>query len=403
MQTITPFVVSALFLVGASLITPTLTSNQEASIASAQTAASGFTFVQDEVTVLEGGTARITIKAPENLARTTRVRLVFRPQTAKSGTDFRLPLSQTITFYRGGLTQKSVTFRTTTDSIPDGDKTLTVSLQGSSESLPVTIIDKQSTSQTTRPPVNTKPNDTGTGIITGGQGTTQTSTTTAQAPLNCAQYSGVLPGETRKLSVVQRSFAVFSLPGVDQVGLTRISQDLAGQFRFDPSQQVARLNFEPGQIQAWRFTTGEYNFPFWNELSSAYHPGSGEANMFVSVSQCPGDFTSSYIPTNCLSTNVATIGMTIGYPGSQFACSLEQNKTYYLNISSGFARQSLDIVTYAGGTDRGFFGYKSSASAPIKLMKGLDSTYESFFTTWSQLRADLIRRGQGYLSPGQWR
>lgn len=246
---------------------------------------------------------------------------------------------------------------------------------------------------------------------------------------------------------MERGFANFTLPGVDQGALNRMSQDLSGPMRIDPSAQVSRMSFEPGQAYAFRFTTSEYNVGgFHKQFNLAEAPGTnyGGGTVYISVSKCPGDFTSPTLTESlvfvrpdllpikggCLSAT-GPVGGRIDFGFKQTACQLEENQVYYLNLTSGFESQLFDSVTYQGGTELGFFGYKTSTGGssqpPIMAIKGLEETYRaihSIYSEWNrnaynsaqQLRsriASCLASGQPRSScnfelgapafPGQWR
>ncbi|HMO77807.1 MAG TPA: hypothetical protein PKD95_01250, partial [Candidatus Paceibacterota bacterium] len=232
------------------------------------------------------------------------------------------------------------------------------------------------------------------------------------------------------------------MPGVNQAGLNRLSQDLAGPMRTNPRAQVDRISFQAGEAQAYRFTTSDYNMPFHKMFTTGENPQQNEDGgiLYVSVSKCPGDFTSPELTNGravfsngfvqvggCFSEGLGQPRLDFGY--RQTGCQLEPNQTYYLNISSGFKWQVLDVVIYQ--SDIGFFGYKTStggaSQAPIMVMKGMEDTYReihSVLSAWNtsaynamqDLRnriAACVNSGQPRTScnftpnipafPGQWR
>ena len=119
------------------------------------------------LTAEEGSKVKITLTAPANLTQVTKVRLKVTGGTARSGTDFRIPTTQNITFYRGGLREKSVTLTLNSDSTQESPETITFGLfsqQGQSlnKSLTVTVTDKGTSNQTTTTAIdlNAIPTDT---------------------------------------------------------------------------------------------------------------------------------------------------------------------------------------------------------------------------------------------------
>ena len=95
----------------------------------------------------------IKIKADSPVQQTTRVKLQIQSGTARSGSDFA-PITATVTFYKGGLSTKSLTFRTIRDSRAEGSETASVkiiSVNGRTvnKSATVTITDRAGTGSTT--------------------------------------------------------------------------------------------------------------------------------------------------------------------------------------------------------------------------------------------------------------
>lgn len=135
----------------------------------AATASTSFSFKQSTGTGEEGTTLRVTVIAPDTLTQTTRVRIKLTGGTAKSGTDFRLPTTQTMTFYKGGLKEKSISITLRNDSIQEPPETLTLGLfsqnnQSLNQSVTLTIADKgavPSPSSLTTVDINAVPTDTG--------------------------------------------------------------------------------------------------------------------------------------------------------------------------------------------------------------------------------------------------
>ena len=137
---------AALVLVGLPMILPLpSTSIQTGAVGTLGSA--DINFKTTTITAEEGSKVKITLTAPEGLTQVTRVRLKVTGGTARSGTDFRIPTTQTITFYRGGLREKSVTLTLNTDSTQESPETITLGLfsatnQSLNKSMTVTINDK---------------------------------------------------------------------------------------------------------------------------------------------------------------------------------------------------------------------------------------------------------------------
>lgn len=129
-------------LVFASLLLFTTTQNTPQGAAIAQSLPS-FTFKQQSLQVTEGQSARITVVAPANLSRTTRVTYSITPQGgATVNKDYRLPSTRTLTFYKGGLKEKSIVIPTITDTITESNEAFTVKLGGSTATVRVGILER---------------------------------------------------------------------------------------------------------------------------------------------------------------------------------------------------------------------------------------------------------------------
>lgn len=298
-------------------------------------------------------------------------------------------------------------------------------------------------SPVTTPTTSTKPGSTG--VSNNPVTTTISTNSTTTPPANCGQYSGVIPGDSRKVSVVQKSFLNFTVPGVDQAGLNKISQDLAGPMRMTVNPTGPHL-FPPGTAYAYKFTTGEYNVPtVWRDAGFGGTvtglPNGGV--MLMSVSRCPGDFTSpsvlrresgyngsascvAAIPPLHLSSGHLNFGINVG----QYACELTTNTEYYLNFTPGFEKENGDpfgsspytIMAGADGTfggmggsvhlmqgsvdlrpdSLGFFGYRTStggASLPVvKVLKGVDETYEAVHRAMSAWNSNAYNAMQSHIA-----
>ena len=100
-----------------------------------------FSFSPDSYSVEEGKNITLKVKANGPIYQTTRVKIQAQSGTASVRSDFN-PLVTTVTFYRGGLSTKSVTFKTKKDSFAEGEETATVkiiSINGISTSQAATV------------------------------------------------------------------------------------------------------------------------------------------------------------------------------------------------------------------------------------------------------------------------
>ena len=207
-----------------------------------------------------------------------------------------------------------------------------------------------------------------------GNHITPTSTTTP--PVDCERYAGVIPNESRKVSVVQRSFpkvvyssAYGALSQDAQKDLALMQGDLGYQLTFGEKGPGGwnTISIPSGTAYSYKFKTTEYNFPVYYRLALSDRPATAGGVVVTSISLCPGDFTSpqvmaqtsghdEYNTGNTVGDqkfrNCVTYGRPIGSGGgiefgvggnTQYICALEPNKTYYLNVSAGFA----------GGGDKG--------------------------------------------------
>lgn len=164
----TPIIIifASLALVGIPLILPLPFSSIQTAAVGA-TGSADISFKTTTLTAEEGSKVKITLTAPASLTQVTRVRLKVTGGTARSGTDFRIPTTQNITFYRGGLREKSVTLTLNSDSAQESPETITFGLfsqQGQSlnKTLTVTVTNKGTSSHTvtTAIDLNAIPTDT---------------------------------------------------------------------------------------------------------------------------------------------------------------------------------------------------------------------------------------------------
>lgn len=118
---------------------------------------SGFSFKQTTYTAKEGARLKVVITAPQSLTTTTKIKVKVTGGSATRGVDFIFPTTQTITFYKNGLREKTLTISIKKDSKKETDETIVLSLL-SSTSQPlnkiatITIFDAATQGSTT--PVN---------------------------------------------------------------------------------------------------------------------------------------------------------------------------------------------------------------------------------------------------------
>lgn len=159
----------------------------------------------------------------------------------------------------------------------------------------------------------------------------------------------------------------YSISSEAQAQLAQMQGDFGWpSFHFDK----ARLVLDSGVVYAFKFKTTEYNqtpAPAWFDIFYTI-PGfvsvpTGFGAITMSFSECPGDFTSpkvleqrinrgDRIPA-CVGTayysNEPGSGTNLGvairgkWSDADTICLLDENKTYYLNVTAGFA--------YSGGTE----------------------------------------------------
>ncbi|MFZ2151501.1 MAG: Calx-beta domain-containing protein [Minisyncoccia bacterium] len=308
-------------------VSPNINMPQLAAVASTDT--TGFTFKTKAAQVQEGDYLKVTVVAPPNLTKTTRVPIQIQTGTA-SGADVQTT-TKYITFYVGGLPSKTISLKTNTDRVVEQPETFSLKIGGTSEVATVTILEKGAV-VTTNNNQNTQ---------------TQNNQTTNMVPANCAQYAGVIPGETRKASVVQRSFkpmvlnSVYGFSAAAQQDLVSMQDDIGLRaYAVGSSSSWNPLTIPSGTVLAYKIKTTDYNHPTWQQFELSDFPLTPTGAIAVSVSQCPGDLTSTeWIPKNCsgIGSQVSTrLDFGVLQTG-EYACNLDLNKTYYLNISAGFA------------------------------------------------------------------
>lgn len=429
----------SLALIISAFIDPSPTA-QQAAVASAQTT-SYASFVQEEVQTKEGSVAYLRVKLNQPATKTTKVTIKLTPDQGTTKKDVsNLSSTVSVTFYKGGLSTKSIPLRTVRTAA-EADKGLTATITKVGNT---TIPSAQA--DTARVLITDQKRTASGSVLTGNNGNTgNTTTQPSPSSTNCSQYSGVIPGDTRKVAVRLESFSHFVMPGVDQAGADKISYDLSGMKVFGVSGDVTALGrrrtFDPGVAYAYKFTTSDYNVStVYHDLKMTEHPGTNGGRMLVSVSECPGDFTSpallsqqagydaygiaaGYGGTNnrfpmCVTATSATGGSILfGIGAGEYVCNLEKNKIYYLNFTAGFTKSAAvgdssggpytaelgPDGTYNGdgGPKHSFdveskvrpdnlgqgFGYQTStggSSAPmVTIIKGLDSTYQAIYSVMS--------------------
>ncbi len=90
-------------------------------------------FKQSTIQTREGARVKVTLTSSGPIQETTRVKVRITGGTARNGTDYRLPTTQTITFYKGGLREKSFLIPTLTDRVTEQTETIILSLYSSME------------------------------------------------------------------------------------------------------------------------------------------------------------------------------------------------------------------------------------------------------------------------------
>ncbi|MFZ2152217.1 MAG: hypothetical protein WAV09_03860, partial [Minisyncoccia bacterium] len=195
------------------------------------------------------------------------------------------------------------------------------------------------------------------------QNTNNQNTTTNTTPTDCKQYEGVIPGETRKLRVVQGNVnvAAYSPNGhygaISPEGLRDLKAmygDIGYGFSIGGASSRNRISIPSGTVFAFKFKTSEYNYPPYAVVGTYDHPGTLPGVIGYSVSECPGDFTSPAVLAqksgndvrnvfgdgmwrDCVSYNASIQStITFGVGAGPYKCNLEPNKTYYLNVTAGF-------------------------------------------------------------------
>lgn len=90
-------------------------------------------FKQSTIQTKEGDRVKVILTSSGPIQETTRVKVKIIGGTAKNGVDYRLSPAQTITFYKGGLREKSFLIPTLTDKINEQSETIILSLYSSTD------------------------------------------------------------------------------------------------------------------------------------------------------------------------------------------------------------------------------------------------------------------------------
>ncbi len=90
-------------------------------------------FKQSTIQTKEGARTKVTLTSAAPIQATTRIRVKITGGTARNGTDYRLPTIQTITFYKGGLREKSFIIPTLTDKLSEQSETILLSLYSAAD------------------------------------------------------------------------------------------------------------------------------------------------------------------------------------------------------------------------------------------------------------------------------
>lgn len=329
-----------------------------------------FAFKQSVYSVTEGSSVRVTVVAPENLSRTTRVSVRIEADTAKAGSDYISPRNVTLTFYKGGLKEKSILIRAKTDSIQEPMESLNVRSTMIATTATVQITDRGSTAS-------------------------QATQITCPDPYVAIDVKNNGVFKTFKPTLIKRSYSYIpwgptALFGQGVPSFPGPTGATYGAMR--PANDPAVI--QTGTIEAYEFTGPaktwpgtEHNVAFYTAEAMDFPPGTsyevrkgkasvsdGEiqfapspqgstcgATFAVSIDQCPGivDSRRDTVRRRCtayggeISVAWTTPGAQFGFGGpndiyngvrvpsqypytslSDTSCLLETGKKYYLNISA---------------------------------------------------------------------
>ena len=312
-------------------------------------------FTQEQVQGKEGSTIYLKVKLDTPVTKTTKVTIKLTPDEGTTSRDIPgLTGTKTVTFYKNGSTSKTVAIRTSRTTA-EGDKSLTASItkvgnvtvQG--DTARVLVKDQRSSAP-----------------LAGNQNNTATTT----PPTDCKQYEGVIPGETRKLAVETRSVNSYVYKPTAQYGSIspeglRDLQLMYGDIGYwidigqVPNGGWTRQRFAAGTVKAFKFKTTEYNYAPYYQINTSSNPETRVGVIGMSVSECPGDFTSPAVLAQSSSLDVenrfgdkkgrdcvsygSQVGSSIVFgvfsTSDGGGCKLQPNKTYYINMTTGFFKE----------------------------------------------------------------
>ncbi len=324
---------------------------QVAAVGTTSTPSASFT--QEEVQTREGSIIYLKVKLDQPVTRTTKVTIRFNPEAGTTSRDIPgLSSTKVVSFYQGGLTVKTIAIPTSRTAV-QADKAFTAT---------ITKVDNTAVQGDTAR-VIVKDQRSTTPLVTVPSNNTNTATNTI-TPTNCAQYEGVIPGEPRKATLRYSGWALqkYNYPISSEASrlLSTMRGDLSNIMSFATGRQGggfgkwARESFPSGVVRVWPIKTTEYNDKVVLSIAGSENPESVEGNVIMSVSKCPGDFTSPQLLSQrssggeqlpvCVGTSSvwgSGIGLIVssGNPNG-YTCDLEPNSQYYLNISAGFSKSS---------------------------------------------------------------
>lgn len=312
------FILSALatFLVFTAIPFRENVSSQVAQVASTPS----ISFISPSYTVEEGKSVSIKIKIDAPVERTTKVRIQAQSGTARSGSDFA-SLSTTVTFYKDGLTTKSVVLRAIRDTRSEGAETVNVkiiSVNGVSADKVATvqIVDKGGATQPTVGG-NGGPEYVGNRLVNAGCGdNTPCNKKAKKLPkaysendiVTSFSFLGALGNGSGNsfLSVnnngwanspcvrnpsgdgcVPGAVAAGPNPGLPQAPLSVTSS----------SNQILSIKFQYKANEFWK--------SFGGIMLTQVHDGTQQAPSFISISKFPGDFGTN-IPDVCKHLSILT-------------------------------------------------------------------------------------------------
>ena len=73
-----------------------------------------------------------------------------------------------------------------------------------------------------------------------------------------------------------------------------------------------RIEIPSGTVGAWKIKTTEYNQPTYYTFDFAINPETPSGSVFMSVSECPGDFTSPQVMSQTMGYDADNTGNTVG-------------------------------------------------------------------------------------------